>query len=80
MARGWESKSVEDQQADAIASRDQTKRQLSPDEVRKQHKIQGLQLSRLHIQQQLTKATKPQHQEMLQRALADLEASLAKLG
>jgi hypothetical protein len=37
-------------------------------------------LSRQHVLQQLEAAQSPRHRELLQRALADLDAQLAQLG
>jgi len=78
MARGWESKSVEDQQAAAAADKAKPKTQLTIDQIKQQHLIQGLELSRHRIQQQLLSAQNPLHREMLQRALADLENQLTQ--
>jgi TATA-binding protein-associated factor Taf7 len=77
MARGWESKAIEDQQAEAAAEKRQTKARLTADEIKRQQEIQGLELSRQRVRQQLLSATNPQHREMLQLALAELESKLS---
>lgn len=79
MARGWESKSVEDQQAEASAEKKQNKPRLVPEEIKRQQEIRGLELSKQRVQQQLASATNPQYREMLHLALADLEDKLSQL-
>ena len=76
MARGWESKSVEQQQEEATSSTQQKRQQLTPEQISKQKQRQGLQLSRQHILQQLNVASNPQHRAMLEKALSDLDAQL----
>lgn len=79
MARGWESKSVEEQQAEAISTRSGSKRVQSPQEIARDREKQGLMLSRKRLLQQLSAAQNPRHREMLERALADLDAKLTRL-
>jgi hypothetical protein len=80
MARGWESKSVEEQQAEAISSRRKSKPSLTLKEIAMQQKKQTLQLSRNYLRQQLEAARNPRHRLQLEAALADLDARLAHLG
>ena len=80
VARGWESKSVEEQQAEAATTLNQPKPQLSPAQLARQRQREGLALSRKHLLQQLDAAQNPRHREMLQAALADLDAQIAQLG
>ncbi len=79
MARGWESKSVEDQQAEAAAERKLPKARLTSEEIHRQQQIQGLKLSKQRVEQQLQSVQSPQHREMLLLALADLESRLSSL-
>ncbi len=79
MARGWESKSVEEQQAEAVSSPAPAKPQLTPAQIASQRHMQGLMLSRQHVLQQLEAAQNPRHREILQSALADLDTQLAQL-
>jgi len=79
MARGWESKSVEEQQAEAKAPSSKN-RPVSPQEAAKLRQKQGLLLSRQRVREQLRLAQQPAHREMLQNALADLDRQLAQLG
>ena len=76
MARGWESKSVEQQQDEAVSDRGQRRVQLSAEQIKEERKRQALELSRKRILQQMEVATNPRHLEMLQAALAELERQL----
>ena len=75
MARGWESKSVEQQQAEA-ASKKERHELLTPEQIADRQRREGLELSRQRILQQLQVACNPRHRQMLQRALAELEERL----
>jgi hypothetical protein len=80
VARGWESKSVEDQQSQAISSPGPANPPLTPVQIASQRQRQGLLLSRQHVLHQLETAQNPRHREILQKALADLDKQLAQLG
>ena len=80
MARGWESKSVEEQQSQATASKPSKKTPLSPEQAARERQRQGLLLSRERVRQQLQAAHNQQHRSMLEAALADLDAQLTRLG
>ena len=80
MARGWESKSVEEQQAEATPTFGEMKQELSPDQAAKQRQREGLRLSRKRVLQQLQSAQSPRRRKMLEDALADLDAKLTLLG
>jgi len=79
MARGWGSKSVEEQQAEALTAPRSAKPPLTPGQIASQRQKQGLTLSRQHVLQQLNAAQNPRHRELLQKSLADLDAQLARL-
>jgi hypothetical protein len=79
MARGWESKSVEDQQAESLSAAPKIKQRLTPEQVIRHREKQSLQLSRNYLLQQLELAQDPRHRRMLDAALADLDAKLARL-
>jgi hypothetical protein len=49
-------------------------------QLAQERKRQGLMLARSRVLQQLEVARNPQHRDMLQRALADLDAQLSQLG
>jgi len=77
MARGWESKSVEEQQTEseqANAGSVLTREQAEGRRIR-----DGLLLSRRKVAAQLELAVNPVHRQMLERALADLDLKLAEL-
>jgi hypothetical protein len=76
MARGWESKSVEQQQEEAKSSTETKGKQLTPEQIAAQQRRRGLELSRQRILQQLERATNPEHRKMLESALGDLESQL----
>jgi hypothetical protein len=77
MARGWESKSVEEQQAASVTP-SQLKQRLTPDQITRQQQAEGLSLARKSVLQQLQSAQNPRHRQMLERALADLDAKLKR--
>ena len=77
MARGWESKSVEQQQEEAKSSK-HTGRALTPEQIAEEQRRLGLELSRKRILDQLERASNPQHRHMLETALADLDHQLAR--
>ena len=79
VARGWESKSVEEQQAQAASPSRHLDPPLSAPEVQRKQERERLMLSRKHVLGQLESALNPRHREMLQAALADLDARLARL-
>lgn len=77
MARGFESKSVEEQQAEAKRESVPGSR-LTPEQIEGRRKRDGLLLSRKSVQAQLSTATNSMHREMLERALADLDRQIAE--
>jgi hypothetical protein len=80
MARGWESKSVEQQQAEASADSAPAQERLTPQQVAARRQKEGLLLDRKRVLQQLQAARNPNHRQVLENALADLDARLARLG
>jgi hypothetical protein len=79
MARGWESKSVEDQQADASRTR-VVGPPKTPEQIAREARRGSLQLSRARTLSDLQTACNPQHRALLERTLAHLDAELAALG
>jgi len=73
MARGWESKSVEAQQAAAAEKPGPHRSPLTPQEAARQRELESLRLSRQNILQQLERARDPRHRRMLEDALAELQ-------
>ena len=77
MARGWESKSVEDQQAERSQPPSVHPR-LTSGEAALQRQLGALQLSRKMVEQQLSSATSPARRQMLESALADLDLRIRR--
>jgi hypothetical protein len=77
MARGWESKSVEQQQEEMAERRKTVGAPLSPDEQQRNRKREGLLLSRGRLAQQLHAATNPRHRQMLEQSIAELDCQLS---
>ena len=78
MARGWESKAIEEQRETASApSSGDAEAAKDPAKARK---LANLKLSLAQTNQALNNCTNQRYREMLERALADLEAKIAKLG
>lgn len=77
MARGWESKSVEQQQEEMAERRKGPGKVVSPQQRERDRKRDGLMLSRQRLIQQLEVAKNPRHQQMLRQAIAALENQLS---
>jgi hypothetical protein len=77
MARGWESKSVEQQQEEMAERRSTVHATLSPDEQQRHRQRDGLLLSQKRLTQELRAASSPRHRQMLQQALVEVNAQLA---
>ncbi len=73
MARGWESKSVEAQQADAAEKPGPQRVSMSPLEAARHRELESLRLSRQNILQQLERARDPRHRRMLEDSLGELQ-------
>lgn len=82
MARGWESKSVEDQVQESKANEHKgkgNKAQLSAEQLDLRRRRDVLRLSRARVERELQASQNPRYQQQLQRALADLDAQIAEL-
>jgi hypothetical protein len=79
MARGWESKSVEEQQS-AATTKAASKQRLTPEEAALQQARVAIDLSRRRVLQQLQSARNPRHRQILESALSELDARRARLG
>jgi hypothetical protein len=77
MARGWESKSVEQQQEEMLERRKAIPAPIPAGEQERNRKREGLRLSHERLIQQLQAASKPQHRQMLEQAIAELERQLS---
>ena len=80
MARGWESKSVEDQMDEAKADRDaQIKPRLSVEDRERHTRTESLRLSRSRIVGLLKSTRNERYRAQLERTLAELDAQLREL-
>jgi phage terminase Nu1 subunit (DNA packaging protein) len=80
MARGWESKSVEEQielAAEKAASL-KTEKKVNEAEAAKKRELESLQLSRTRVIQDMASAVNPRYREQLQKSLDFLDEKLAK--
>jgi hypothetical protein len=79
MSRGWESKSVEEQQAQAAVPKPETEKSENPAvEAERKRLRQSLELQRERILSERTSS--PHRRSALTYALADIEEKLAELG
>lgn len=80
MARGFESKSVQEQWQDAEAAAEARKKpKKSPEQIEREKKREGLELSRRRIAHELETTRSEARREQLKAALAHLDGELAKL-
>ena len=80
MARGWESKSVEDQIDMSEPRRAVPAGVLQdPEQLAATRKKEGILLSRTRVVHDLESAQNPRYRAVLNKALADLDAQLATL-
>jgi hypothetical protein len=82
MARGWESKSVEDQIADAEARRKASPStgQPPPADREREARKMALMLSRSRVLHDLQAACHPNHRVTLERSLEFIDNELRKIG
>ncbi|MCC7032589.1 MAG: hypothetical protein IT179_07115 [Acidobacteria bacterium] len=78
MARGWESKAVESQQADAARARPD-RPELTPAERDRLQERQSLELALAQTQAELMAACRAAHRDMLQQRLTAIRQALAAL-
>ncbi len=79
MARGWESKSVEAQQAEATEQQSEKRPKLSQEEAARRRERENLRLSRQRVLQQIESSQNQRYRQLLENALADLDEKLKKL-
>lgn len=77
MARGWESKSVEQQQDERAAETRTSRPSLTPQQQELNRRREGLLLSRKRLVGQLESSTHPAHRRMLEQSLAEIDRQLA---
>jgi hypothetical protein len=80
MARGWESKSVENQIEEARRSQGASEgRVQSPEEKERERKVESLKLERSRLTEQLNRARSESHQRMIRQSLEAIEKEIATL-
>lgn len=84
MARGWESKNVEEQVQTKVESKPSQKAPggrgaKTPEQQAREQDLQQLQLSRTRIVNDLANATHPNHKKTLEAALAHLDKKIAEM-
>ncbi len=79
MARGWESKSVEAQQQDAVAKR-ASGADVTPAQRAALQRRRTLELARARTAGDLHNSTSPAHRAMLEKALRAIDEQLRELG
>lgn len=79
MARGWESKAIEDQQAEAAQRTAQADfKPLAPNELALRERLESLRLSQSQLREQLTRARTDAQRQRLNQSLQQLEDELAR--
>lgn len=77
MARGFDSKQVEEQQSLAQADKPKgSKEQLTPEQQSAKRERANLELARTKIQNDLAASTNERHKAMLEAALKDIEKKM----
>jgi hypothetical protein len=76
VARGWESKSVEAQQAEASDKSANDRPRMSAEEAARWRAKENLRLSRQRVLQELAASQNPRHRKLLEDSLADLDEKL----
>jgi len=80
MARGWESKSVEDQIEEARRSQGAYESRVqTPEERALERKVESLKLERSRLTEQLKRARAEAHQRMIRQSLEAIEEEIATL-
>ena len=80
VARGWESKSVEAQQAEAGDQSSPRRKKMSREEAARFREKESLRLSRQKVLQQMEATLNPRHRKLLQETLVDLDEKLSRTG
>jgi hypothetical protein len=80
MARGWESKAVEDQIEERKQKREAVPQdELSPEERQRKDRLASLQLSKSRLLDQLERATNPTHRTTLLNGLKAIEKEIDEM-
>jgi len=76
VARGWESKSVEAQQAESVDKSTEKRIRLSPEAAALRRERENVRLSRQRVLEQLRSSQNPILRKSLEAALAELDEKL----
>jgi hypothetical protein len=79
MARGWESKSVEEQQAGANDKPGKERVRMNAEQAAALREKENLRLSRQQVLQQLQASSNPRHRKLLEDTLAALDEKRKRL-
>jgi hypothetical protein len=79
MARGWESKSVEEQQAEASNQPGKERVRMNTEQAATFREMENLRLSRKRVLQQIEASSNPRHRKLLEDSLAALDEKLNRL-
>jgi len=79
MARGWESKGIEEQQAEHSGSAPAANPRRTPAEVARTRQKDDLELRRQHVLQQLEVVRNARHQQLLKETLSFLDQQISIL-
>lgn len=82
MARGWESKSVEEQMETAESRRAERKSAstLTADQIRVARERESLEMDLVRVRREWTEAKHARHREQLEAAMEFLQRKLTELG
>jgi hypothetical protein len=81
MARGWESKAVEDQISESEARREaRSKQALTESQIERINRRRTLLLERARLERERQAANKRRYLALLDRSIDHLDAELARLG
>ena len=82
MAKGWESKAVEDQVQAANDSEQDTntkRKQLTPEQMEAHRRKEVLLLSRARVEKDLNASQNPRYRDQLTKALSHIDGQLSKM-
>ena len=80
MAKGWESKSVEEQiQESQEAEQENPRKQFTPEQMEAHRRKEVLLLSRSHVEKDLNASQNPRYRDQLSKALSHIDAQLSEM-
>lgn len=80
MAKGWESKAVEDQiQESQKADNENPRKQFTPEQMEAHRRKEVLLLSRARVEKDLNASQNPRYREQLAKALSHIDDQLSKM-